>query len=502
MWPFDLFSRKENAQTSPANAASVFSTDLGPLVTRKPGAQILQAALPTAPSVTMDSVSPMKLELAGTLIPDAQLGWYASQGFIGYATCALIAQHWLVDKACSMTGRDAIRQGYEINGDNPEAIELIKKADKRRGINALMREFVHMGRVFGVRIAVFKVESTDPEFYEKPFNLDGVTPGSYKGIAQIDPYWITPELDAGALQDPANLKFYEPTFYRIGPQRYHRSHLAIYIPHPVADVLKPGYQYGGVSVPQRIYERVYAAERTANEAPQLAMTKRLTTFKVPDAALGNPQKVAEVLQGVIENRDNFGVWTIGPDDTVSQIDTSLADLDAVIMSQYQLVAAIANVPATKLLGTTPKGFNATGDYEEASYREELESIQANDLTPLLERHHALVMRSDVAPKLNIEPIQTTVDWRALDSPTAQEWTTLNKTKAETDKILFDTGAIDGVDIRRRVAADKDSDHYGLEGELTDAGETDEDASALGRKPPDGDDQGNEAGLPGSASGAV
>jgi phage-related protein (TIGR01555 family) len=501
MWPFD---RKDKAPSPPAGAASVFSTDLGPLVTRPSAAQVMQVAfkLPTACGSAMDNAPVLKPGMAGTQIPDAQLGWYASQGFIGYAACALIAQHWLADKACSMTGRDAIRQGYEINGDNPEAIELIKKADKRRGVNATMREFIHMGRVFGIRIALFKVQSTDPEYYEKPFNLDGVTPGSYQGITQVDPYWITPELDASALQDPASLYFYEPSFYRIGGQRYHRSHMAIYIPHPVADVLKPGYQYGGVSVPQRIYERVYAAERTANEAPQLAMTKRLTTFKVPDAALGNPQKVAEVLQGVIENRDNFGVWTIGPDDTVSQIDTSLADLDAVIMSQYQLVAAIANVPATKLLGTTPKGFNPTGNYEEASYREELESIQTNDLTPLLERHHALVMRSDVAPRLNIAPIQTTVDWRPLDSPTAEQWTSLNKTKAETDKVLFDTGAIDGADIRRRVAADKDSDYYGLEEELIDAGKTDEDPPEVGVQPPGGDDQGRAPGLSSSPGSAV
>ena len=30
------------------------------------------------------------------------------------------------------------------------------------------------------------------------------------------------------------------------------------------------------------------------------------------------------------------------------------------MTQYQLAASVANVPATKLLGTQPKGFNATG----------------------------------------------------------------------------------------------------------------------------------------------
>ncbi|MCO8160965.1 DUF1073 domain-containing protein [Pseudomonas sp. 21LCFQ010] len=467
---------------------------------QRPSSQQVMAqafTLPTASGVAMDSASALKLGMSATSVPDAQLAWYAAQGFIGFGACALIAQHWLVDKACAMTGRDAIRHGYEINGSNAEAIALLKKIDKRRGINASMREFIRMGRVFGVRHALFKVRSTDPEYYEKPFNLDGVTAGSYQGISQIDPYWITPELDAAALADPANLMFYEPTYYRIGNQRYHRSHLAIYVPHPVVDMLKPAYLYGGISVPQRIYERVYAAERTANEAPQLAMTKRLTTFKVPDAALSNPDKIAQVLQGVIENRDNYGIWTIGPDDTVTQSDTSLADLDAVIMSQYQLVAAIANVPATKLLGTTPKGFNATGEYEEASYREELESIQANDLTSMLERHHALVMRSDIAPRLGIEPAPTSVDWRPLDSPKAEVWATINKTKAETDKILFDAGAVDGLDIRRRVAADKDSDYYGLSEELIDAGETDPQASALGGAAAEGDGQGQQAGLSGS-----
>lgn len=500
MWPF---TRKSPA-SEPRTPASVFSTDLGPLIQRPTAAEILAQAISSqvACGVAMDSAPVAKLGMGGTSVPEAQLAWYASQGFIGYAACALIAQHWLVDKACAMTGRDAIRHGYEINGQNADAIALLKKIDKRRGINASMREFIRMGRVFGVRHALFKVSSTDPDFYEKPFNLDGVTPGSYQGISQVDPYWITPELDAGALADPANLLFYEPTYYRIGNRRYHRSHLAIYVPHPVVDMLKPAYLYGGVSVPQRIYERVYAAERTANEAPQLAMTKRLTTFKVPDAALSNPERIAQVLQGVVENRDNYGIWTIGPDDSVAQSDTSLAELDAVIMSQYQLVAAIANVPATKLLGTTPKGFNATGEYEEASYREELESIQANDLTAMLERHHALVMRSDVAPRLGIEPVPTSIDWRPLDSPKAEVWATINKTKAETDKILFDAGAVDGLDIRRRVAADKDSDYYGLSEELTDAGETDPQAAALGEPTAEGDDQGQQAGLSGSPRSAL
>lgn len=453
MWPF----MKKPAQAKEETAqprGSVFTTDLGftPKRTR------VFDLIPEQPTGTFAMDSSLKEVARGVTMPDAQLGWYGSQGFIGYQACALLAQHWLIDKACSMPARDAVRMGYEVNSDSAQAIAYLKKADKAYGITKTMREFVHLGRVFGVRVAIFKVDSTDPEFYQKPFNIDGVQRGSYRGISQVDPTWCIPELDTAALADPASLHFYEPLFYQIGGVRYHRSHLAIYIPHPVADLLKPAYFYGGVSVPQRIYERVYAAERTANEAPQLAMTKRLNVLKGNAADIAsNPEAFELAMQQWITWRDNYGVKVIDKEaEDIMQFDTGLADLDATIMTQYQLCAAIANVPATKLLGTTPKGFNSTGEYEEATYREDLESIQANDLQPLLERHHQIALKSAGIAAT------TEIDWRPLDSPTAAEWADINLKKAQAFVALQGTGAIDGYDIRRQLQADKASDFYGLE----------------------------------------
>jgi hypothetical protein len=402
----------------------------------------------------------------GAGVPDAQAMWYANQTFPGYNMCAIIAQHWLVDKACAVPARDAIRQGYEVTSNGgeeltPEIVDAIRLADKRYGINNVMKEFVQMARVYGIRVAIFKVNSTDPDYYDKPFNIDGVTPGSYVGIQQVDPIWCAPILTDAGVNSPAGIRFYEPTFYNIAGQKYHHSHLCVYIPYPVPDLLKPSYRYGGLSVPQKIYERVYAAERTANEAPQLAMTKRLTVLKAnTTTALANQSRFEAALQLFASYRDNYGVKVCDKEsEDLTQFDTALGDLDTVIMTQYQLVAAIANVPATKLLGTQPKGFNATGEYEAENYRQELECIQG-DLTPLLERHHQLVMKSHIEPKYG-KYIDTSVAWAPLDSPTAEEYATINKTKAETDAILAGLGAIDGMDVRARITADPDSDHFGL-----------------------------------------
>lgn len=399
------------------------------------------------------------------------LNWYARQSFIGYQLCAMLSQHWLIAKCCLMPAEDSVRKGYEItindgSSIDPGVLDAIRKADVIYRLNKNLVEFINMGRIYGLRIAIFKVESNDPDYYKKPFNIDGVTPGSYKGIAQVDPVWIMPQLNGQAVADPSSIYFYEPTWWSINGVLYHRTHLMIFRNGEVPDLLKPTYFYGSISVPQKIYERVYAAERTANEAPQLALTKRSTIIKVDLAqAIANQAAVEQRIAQWAYFRDNYGVKLLGQEEEAEQFDTSLNDLDAVIMTQYQIVAAAANVPATKLLGTTPKGFNSTGNYEESSYHEELESIQTHDLTPLIERHHALLIRSEIAPKFNMASFETSIVWNPLDSPTAEEAALLNKTKADTDAVLVSTGAIGGEDIRNRIINDPESGYNGIDQEV-------------------------------------
>lgn len=437
------------------------------------------------PAHAMDNNTSIKSSFYGNdILPPAMVLWYASQTFIGYQMCALLAQQWLISKACLMPAKDATRNGYEITVNDgsevaPEVLDEIRKLDVKFNLNKNLIQFVQMGRVFGIRIAMFMVDSDDDDYYKNPFNPDGVKPGSYKGISQIDPYWITPQLDTEASGDPASIHFYEPTWWIINGRMVHRTHLIIYRTEEVPDILKPTYIFGGIPIPQKIAERVYAAEKTANEAPMLAMTKRTDVLKM-DVAQAElfPEKTAKRLNWFTTTRDNYGVKTIGLDDEMSQFDTSLTDLDEVIMTQFQLVAAASNVPAVKLMGTPPKGFNSTGEYEEANYHEELESIQSHDLTPLIERHHLLLIRSEIAPKFGIAPFHTTVSWNELDAMTTKEQSELNKLKAETGVLLMQTGAIDGQDERNRIMNDPKSGYIGLEEEAPEEFEEPEEPSDL------------------------
>lgn len=407
-------------------------------------------------------------------ISGAIVGFFLRQTFIGHQLSALLAQHWLIAKCCWMPAQDAIRNGYKVTtptGDDEQGLELqaaFKAVDERMKLHDNLRNFIGFGKTFGVRVAIFLVDSDDPDFYEYPFNIDAVTPGSYRGISLVDPYWCVPELDAAAVQDPASMHFYEPTWWQINGKRYHRSHLAIYREGDVADILKPSYLYGGIPVPQRVVERVYAAERTANEAPELAMCKRLITLKtdMAETLAAGPEGLAK-LQEWVDRMNNYGVKLVDQQDDVQSHETSLADFDALTMTQYQLVAAAAEVPATKLLGTSPKGFGASGDYEIESYHETLETLQSK-CTPLVRRHHLLAMKSEIEPRMRgkypgwVVP-SLDLTWCPLDTPTAKEIADINVANSTAALNYVNIGALDGVDVRDNLIANPDSGFAGIPG---------------------------------------
>ncbi len=411
-------------------------------------------------------------ELTGTnqgFLPLHVIEWYSAQGFIGWQMCAILAQQWLINKACKMPGQDAVRHGWErsVNKDiqvPTAAFDKLREYDKFFKLKSNLIEHYKFARVFGIRHTLFLVDGID---YSLPFNPDGVRPGTYKGMTQVDPYWLAPMFSIEDAADPLSPNFYNPTWWLIsGRLKVHRSHFVISRNgNDVADILKPTYFYGGISTAQLIYERVYASERTANESPLLAMTKRLTTLKTDTTkAMANLDAFKEKLLAWIGYRDNFGVKVLGKDEVVEQIDTSLQGLDETIMTQFQLDAAIAEIPATKLLGTSPKGFGASGEYEQDSYYEFLESIQENELSPIVDRHTLLCQRSfNIAPEVNFE-----TQWKSVDTPGAKEQSEINLNKANTDKALIDAGSIEGQDSRRRLIKDPDSGYNGIDEEMEGA----------------------------------
>lgn len=400
--------------------------------------------------------------------------YYAQHGFLGWQICAIIAQHWLVNLAISVPVDDAIRPGWKItiNSDDEKGesqeeqdagADLYDITSRKYHTADKARQLLKRARIFGVGYALICFDGVN---YEEPYNKDGIKPGSFRGVSIIEPYWITPQWMNNALNDPASPNFYEPEFYYVqGLGKVHKSHIIKVVHDEVADILKPSYYFGGVPLTQQIYERIYAAERVANEAPLLALTKRLLVVPTNLRALAEkPQIMGKLINMLVNGRDNQGIYFTeeGEKSAVHQVDTSLSDFDQLILTQYQLVACVAKMPAHKLLKTDPKGLNNNGGYTLKDYAQELMSLQENKLRPFVERVNEATLYSDM-PELKGAKMVTTFE--PVDAPTELEKAQTEQVKVNSDVALVQSGILAPEEVRDILRNDKDSKYAGIAEEM-------------------------------------
>ena len=401
---------------------------------------------------------------------------FALQGFIGFQACALLSQNWLINKCCMLPPKEAMAPDYDIAFKTKDVIDKDKEiltdlktvSDSKAGykIKELAVEFAEKKRQFGVAYAYPLVKGAN---YEKPFNLKYIKPGSYEGMVNIDPYWVSPELNSEGATDTASSNFYEPEWYRLPDgKRLHKSWVVKAVNGNLPDILKPTYYYGGYPIPQLVYQRVYAAESVANEAPMLAKSKRLLYM---DGNLGNyvlnQSKAENDAKAFTYFRDNWGVVIKRPDQAIGQIDTSLTDFDAVMMSQYQLVAAAAGMQATKLLETQPKGFNASGDFEKAQYNSLLLSIEKEDYIPYLNFHYMILLKSMFNKEYTID-----CEFNPIDTPSIRELAECNEIKSRINTSYVAAGVISNDECRETLRLDPASGYNSLTGDAPDSNKKD------------------------------
>jgi hypothetical protein len=390
--------------------------------------------------------------------------------FIGWSQCAIVAQNWIISRALTIPASDAISSGWklsyfdnaEFDIDNDMIIDEAEQKEKEKFLKLLEQDEIdyniaevckkanYLKKTFGYCLVIPVIEGAD---MSKPFNIDGISKNSYKGLAVVEPMWITPQFDENS-RNPINKDFYEPSSYRIAGSSVaiHKSWIIKLVNSPVPDILKPVYFWGGIPLTQMIFERVYCAEKVANEAPMLAMTKRLMHIEGDlENAIANPELFEKRMEFLVENQDNYGYAVIPFDSKVGKLETSLTDFDQLIMTQYQLVSSIAQMPVTKLMKIQLKGFYRSGQYEQDDYNQSLVDIQTHDYTPIIRFHNELICKSKYGKQVDLN-----ITFNEIDSPTAKENAEIRLADTQRDVSLVNAGILKQSEVREKMRNDENS----------------------------------------------
>lgn len=214
-----------------------------------------------------------------------------------------------------------------------------------------------------------------------------------------------------------------------------------------------------------LYEYVYAAHKTAKEAPMLAQSKRLNYIEGNvNAYLGDEERLHREINLVSWLRNNWGWLLVKKDQRIGQLDTSLTDFDAVTMLGYQIVAAISGVQSARLLETSPKGWQSSGSLEDKNYAKTLQAIQRLDYTPILEFHYQLLAKSEFGIYK-----EYTVIFDEIDTPTEKERAEIREINARTDSTYINAGVVSAEEVRGTLREDEKSGYNALAEEMEGEG---------------------------------
>ncbi|QHP55018.1 DUF1073 domain-containing protein [Pectobacterium carotovorum subsp. carotovorum] len=252
------------------------------------------------------------------------------------------------------------------------------------GINDTLK----WSRLYGGAVLVVLIEGQD---MSTPLKLDRIKEGQFKGVMCLDRWMVTPTYSD--LVTDYGPHFGKPKYYKvvvsqqgIPPWRIHHSRL-IRMEGDTLPFQQAQTENGwGMSVVERIFERIEAFDTATVGATQLIHKAHLRTYSIeglrkvlalPD---DNPAKVGLMkhMDMIREFQTIEGMTLMDKSDDFATHSYSFAGVADVILRFAEQVSGATGIPLVRLFGQSPAGFN-TGDGDLENYYSRVNSLQERRL---------------------------------------------------------------------------------------------------------------------------
>ena len=393
--------------------------------------------------------------------------------FLGYQHLAIMAQSSSYRAVAETNAEEMTRKWGRIKGGDPKKMLEIEAEMERLGVRDLFRKHIENDHLYGGSQLFIRIKGQeDKKSLPLLLTKQGIKKGDLEGFTVIEPMWTMPA-EYNSI-DPLAPDFYQPTKWWVMGNTVHSDRLLTLIMRPVPDMLKPAYNFRGVSMSQLMRPFVERFQRTVDSISKSVENYSLTGIKVDmsnilSGADGGSNQLMARLKIFAHNRNNNGlmVTDVSSQEEFFQFNTPLSTLDALLSIFHEMIATPAKIPLVKLLGLTPSGLNANSDGEIRVYYDHISAMQEAHLLPQLNVILKLV-QLNLYGKVD-EDIFFKFD--SLYQLNEVEQAAANLTKAQTDQIYMQEGVLDNDEVREIMNEDEDGAYTGkLEGKAPELDE--------------------------------
>jgi hypothetical protein len=367
---------------------------------------------------------------------------------------------WAARKIIDIPAFDMTRAWRQWQADK-EQVSALEDTERMFDIPGKMLLALKMARLYGGAAMVMGV---DQGTFQDELDLDAIREGDLKFVHVVSKNFIA----AGPpVREITSAWFGEPTYYQrsntvtvdppdsrianVGLPTMGQAPGDMLMIHPSRVIRLVGAQYPdienapdawGDSVLQVVQDALKAAGMASSSIATLISEAKLDIFKVPNLTakmmteIGTQELFNRFAQGNI-GKSTINALLVDMAEEFERITPQLSNYDKVISIYYMLACAAADIPATRFMGKSPDGMNATGESDLRNYYDRLSSDQKVKYTPLLTRLDEVLIRHTFGERDD----SIRYEWNPLWQLSATEKADMNLKAAQAHQIDVGSGII-------------------------------------------------------------
>ena len=267
-------------------------------------------------------------------------------------------------------------------------------------------------------------------------------------VRPIEPVWCYPTTYNAV--NPLRDDWYNPQVWYVMGREIHKSRLPTFVGHPVPDLLKPAYSFGGLSLSQiaQPYVDIWLQTRdSVGELIHAFSTMVLMTdvqTNLAPGATGGPGTLMARVAAFNDFRDNMNTFVLNKNtEDFKNVSVPLGGLHELQAQSQEHVMSAVRIPDIKFTGINPSGLNASTDGTMRAYYDTIAAYQNRFMRPNLTRIVNFVQLSlwgEIDPEITFE-------FESLWEMSEKEKSELQKTEAERNQTYVDMGVLAPEEIR-------------------------------------------------------
>lgn len=341
-------------------------------------------------------------------------------------------------KICDIIPFDEVREWRTWGGIDSKQVTVVLDEENRLGYRQKVKEARTLARKDG-GAAIFIGTGGNAASELKP---DDVGKGGLKYLTVLNRYEIQP---GEQQRDPRETNFGEPKLYRLatgisGSFEIHPSRIIRFIGNPIR--MNGVWDGWGDSIWTELRQSIKHSDQIAAAVAGLVEEAKLDIVRIKNLANNLSTQAGEDLlfrrwAAVNSLKSIMNALMLDADDEYEQKTLAFQGIMDIQTLALMIMSGMADIPATRLLGRSPQGMNATGESDMRNYYDRIRAGQQVDLGPKL----APLDRMLVQSALGTRPEGIYYSWSPLYQLTEKEAADVEKVYAETTQIYANNGVM-------------------------------------------------------------